>query len=106
MKQMIAILAFSILGIGSTFAGGNPEISKEINQKMIVDLSDVELDESHPNYVIVRFNVVNGQIKINHINGTGTELESIVREKLNSITLEERSNIGDEYAYKFTFEKE
>lgn len=105
MKKLAVLFVSCVLSISATFAGNNPEVSEEINQKVIVDLSDVELNQEAQDFVIVRLKIVNGAIVIQGVQGSTLELEKIILEKLNTIEIEADCDEDQLFAYKFTFEK-
>ena len=67
-----------MLTISSSFATKNPGLVQEIERKVIVDLSGVELDEYNMDYVLVDFKIIDDEIKIVEINGTSAELKEII----------------------------
>ncbi|MFT5859224.1 MAG: hypothetical protein ACI865_001324 [Flavobacteriaceae bacterium] len=105
MKNLAVLFVSCILSISATFAGGNPELSEEINQKTIVDLTGIELNQERQDFVIVRLTIVNGAIVIKGVQGSTLELEKIILDKLNSLEIEADCNAGEQFAYKFTFEE-
>ena len=103
MKKLILILALFIAN--STLAGGTQPLKNELTQKLIIDLSDVELSENHEDYVYVSFYICNDEIEITEITGTQTELTQKVKAKLSQLEIEEEYNEGTLYHYRFTFDK-
>ena len=104
MKTITLLLG--VLFSTGAFAGGGQPIADEVGQKMILDLSDVELNKEHNDFVVVSFIVFNKQIAINDINGSNRELTNAVSSKLSSMTLNDSYSEDDLYRLKFTFEKE
>lgn len=105
MKKLAVLFVSIILSISATFAGHNPELSEEINQKVIVDLSGVELNQEIKDFVIVRLKIINGTIEIQGVQGSTFELEKIISDKLNSLKIEADCDEDQQFAYKFTFEE-
>jgi hypothetical protein len=98
-----------VLGVllsSSALAGGGQPIAEEVGQKLILDLSNVELNKENNDFVVVSFIVYDKQIAINDINGSNRELIKAVSAKLSSITLNDSYSEDDLYRLKFTFEEE
>jgi len=104
MKKLIVLCVVSLLTISSSFATKNPELVQEIERKVIVDLSGVELDEYNTDYVLVDFKIIDDEIKIVEINGTSAELKEIIIKELCEIEVDSEYNSKYTYRYKFTFE--
>ena len=105
MKSVIVLIVISVLSISTSFASVNPELRKEIERKVIVDLSKVDLNESNLDFVMVNFTIEQGKIIIQDINSSNTELKEIILKKLYRLNIESASNEQQMYTYKFTFEK-
>jgi len=105
MKKLAAVFGICLLSVHAAFAGTNPELSEEINQKVIVDLSGVELNQNCQDFVIVRIKIINGAIEIQGVQGSTFELEKIILDKLSSLEIEADCNEEQQFAYKFTFEE-
>ena len=105
MKKVIVLIVMSVLTLSSSFASVNPDLRKEIEKKVIVDLSKVELNESNLDYVMVSFSIENGKIIIQNINSSNSELKEIILKKLYRLNIESECNELQTYNYKFTFEK-
>jgi len=105
MKKVIVLIVMSALTISSSFASSNPELRKEIEKKVIVDLSKIDLDESNLDYVKVSFSIEDGKIIIQEINSSNPELKEIILRKLYRLNIESDCNELQTYNYNFTFEK-
>ena len=105
MKSVIVLIVISVLSISTSFASVNPELRKEIERKVIVDLSKVDLNESNLDYVMVNFSIEQGKINIQEISSSNSELKEIILKKLYGLNIESESNEQQMYTYKFTFEK-
>lgn len=105
MKKVIVLLVLSALTMSASVSSKNPELSKEIERKIVVDLSDVELDEYSPDFVIVSFRIVANEIKILEINGTSKVLKERIIQELYDIKVESDHSEHQTYHYKFTFQK-
>ena len=103
MKKLIFIVAVLISNI-SLGADVQP-LKEEITEKLIIDLSMVELGESHKDFVLVSFYICNGVIEITEISGNQKELVQKVKTKLSKLKIEQTYNEGTLYQYKFTFKK-
>ena len=91
--------------MSKSFAINDPSLVDEISSKVTLDLSMVELDQYTPDYVVVRFKIVDGEIKIKEIESSKFELKKLVIAKLLQMQIESDYNPEEIYAYKFTFEK-
>jgi hypothetical protein len=105
MKKGILVIGMMLMTIASSFASGNPTLAEEIKEKVIIDLSDVALNESSADYVITHFRIVDGQIELLGMEGTSQELEKIIEKKLNGMAINADCPSCDTYMYRFTFEK-
>jgi len=103
MKKLIFII--SILASNICLGAGTPPLKEEITKKLILDLSKVELDENHQDFVIVNFHIYNGEIKIAEITGSQKQLIQKVKSKLSQLNIEQECDEGKLYRYKFTFSK-
>jgi len=103
MKKLIFIVAVLISNI-SLGADVQP-LKQEITNKLIIDLSKVELDANHQDFVLVSLYICNGEIEIAEISGTQNELVQRVKSKLSKLTIEQTYSEGTLYQYKFTFKK-
>ena len=103
MKKLIFIVAILVSNI-SLGAGVQP-LKEEINNKLILDLSEVNLDENNQDFVVVNFQICNGEIEISEITGTQNQLVEKVKRKLSQLNIEANYNESFLYQYKFTFEK-
>lgn len=104
MKKLIVMFAVLLAGISSGFATKNPELIQEIERKVIVDLSGIELNENTSDYVLVDFKIIDDEIKILEINGTSKELKEIIIKELCEIEVASNYNSDFTYRFKFTFE--
>ena len=105
MKKLVVLFVIGLLTMSTGFEKGIPDLVREIEKKVIVDLSNVELSEVHPEYVIINFKIVNGQINIQGINGTSEELKEIITKELYEIHIDSEYSEDKSYIYRFTFEK-
>jgi hypothetical protein len=113
MKKLIFIISLLVsnisLGAGNPTSGnptsGTPTLNEEISNKLILDLSMVELDKKHQDFVLVSFYICNDEIEITEISGSQEELVEKVKIKLSQLKIEQMYDEGALYRYKFTFEK-
>jgi len=103
MKKLITIVAISITNI--SFSANNPELKSELTEKLILDLSKVELDQNHQDFVVVSFYVCDDKIEIAEITGTNKELIQKVKNKMSLLKLEDAYDEKELYRFKLTFEK-
>lgn len=104
MKKLIVLFAVLLLTVSSSFATKNPELVREIQSKVIVDLSRVDLDEYNPDYILVEFKIIDDEINILEINGTSKELKEMIIKELCEIEVDSNYNSNFTYRFKFTFE--
>lgn len=105
MKKIVAVIALSLVSIGASFAGDNPKLFKEINRKLTIDISKVDLTNSAKNYVIVKFKIVNGEIEILDAQGSD-ELRNMIIEELEEMFITSSADCEKIYRYKFNFQPE
>ena len=103
MKKLILIVAILISNI--SFGAGVQPLKEEITNKLILDLSKVELDENNQDFVVVNFYICNGEIEITEITGSQKQLIQKVKNKLSQLIIEQSYDEAALYRYKFTFEK-
>lgn len=99
-----------LLCIGLMCSTGNldnkkPTLREELSDKMILDLSQVNLHENFQDYVIVQFSICENEITVKSIEGTHKEIIGAVVEKLNLLEITSNYEEDKIYTYKFTFEK-
>lgn len=101
-------LLISIGLLGSTAAIDNqePTLRCELAEKMILDLSEVELHENFQDYVTVQFSICADEIILKSIEGTHDEVIKAVEAKLNSMEINANYEEDKLYSFKFTFEKQ
>lgn len=105
MKKVVLVLAFGFFSLFSLFAGTVPGLDSEMEQKVVVDLSEIQLDKYVEDYVLVSFNIVDGIIKIDEISGTQVVLTKAIIKELVQMRVESKYDADVTYRYKFTFEK-
>jgi len=103
MKKLIFIIAILVSNI--SLGAGTPPLKEEITNKLILDLSKVELNHDHQDFVVVNFYICNGEIEITEITGTQKELVQKVKSKLSQLNIKQAYDEETLYNYKFTFEK-
>lgn len=81
-------------------------LSKELSEKLIFSLSDVELDVDHPNFVLISFTSKKNRIELTEISGTQKLLVQKVKNKLAMIHMDKAYDDESLYLYKFTFEED
>lgn len=105
MKKLVAIFVFSLVAVSTSFAGENPKLFKEINRKLKVDVSEMQLSKVHKNYVVVKFKIVNGEVEI--LGAVGSEeLRQMIVEKLEAMEIDTKADNSKVYRYKFNFRAE
>lgn len=99
------MLIIALVITQTSMGANNPSLKNEITDKLILDLSEVELDEYHQDFVVVSFQVCDGHIVVQDASGTQEELVQKVENKLNQLIILETYDEEMIYRYKFTFEK-
>ncbi len=100
--MVIAGVVFTTISLGAE----NPKLKNEITDKLILDLSKVELEEEFKDFVVVSFHICEGEIEITEITGTQKQLVDKVKTKLSQLSIEQAYDEETLYRYKFTFEKQ
>lgn len=106
MAKGIILLGMVFGLITTAFAGEAPTLAQELNKKIIVDLSDIQLDQEKKNMVVTRFKVVDGCIEIIALEGTSEALKEVFRKKLQSLKIETECTDCETYVFHFLVEKE
>ena len=105
MKKLIATFVLSLVAVSTNFAGENPELFREINRKLKLDASKVQLSKVHKNYVVVKFRIVDGDIEILGAIGS-EELRRMIVNKLETMDIDSSADASKVYRYKFSFRAE
>lgn len=103
MKKLMLIVGVLITNI--SLGADNLPLKEEISNKLILDLSEVELDEVHPDFVVVSFRICDDHLELVEITGTQKQLVQKVKNKLKQIAIEGAYDEETLYRYKFIFEK-
>ena len=105
MKIIAIFFALSLITMSNSFAGGNPDLVREIEKKVKIDLRKVELNDAKTDYVMVSFRIINDEIKVVEIGGSTQELKEIVIKELYAIHVDSDYSPNKTYVYRFTFVK-
>tara|TARA_B110000037_G_C16778335_1_gene366271 strand:+ start:260 stop:526 length:267 start_codon:yes stop_codon:yes gene_type:complete len=81
-------------------------LSKELSEKLIFNLSDVELHIDHSNFVLISFTSIKNRIELTEILETQRLLVQKVKNKLAVIHMDKAYDEESLYLYKFTFEED
>lgn len=103
MKTLL--LSMLILSCNGNIDNQQPTLQRELSDKMILDLSQVELHENFQDYVIVQFSICEEEVTIKSVDGTHDEVIKAVCNKLNSMEISANYEEDKIYRIKFTFEK-
>ena len=103
MKKLILIVTLLIASI--SFGSENPSLKNEILNNVNPNLSEIQLDEFHQNFVVVSFYIKDNQIHIIDIQGSQKELIQMVTNELSEMNILNEYSDSDVYNYKFTFKK-
>jgi hypothetical protein len=106
MKKLVVLFILSVFTMSTSFASGNPELFKEIKRKLRLDMSQVDLNDNKKDFVLVRFKIVDNEIKIKDIDGSNVELKEAMVQELYSIEIDSNYSEGKTYLYRFTFMKQ
>ncbi len=106
MKTVLIATMMIIFSIGSTYAGENPKLLKEIKRKVFLDLSKVKFENNQEEFVIVKFKVTNQQIEVINIQGSREELTEMMIKELEEMVIQTDAKDATTYHYKFKFGKE
>ena len=99
------MIIVGVLITNISLGADNRPLTNEITNKLILDLSEVELDEDLQDFVVVSFNVCNDEVQITEITGTQKQLIQKVKTKLSQLIIEQDYNEETLYRYKLTFKK-
>lgn len=105
MKRIVILVTMSLFIVGSCFAGFDPILTKEIRQKVKIDLSTITLGKYDLDFVEVQFKIYDGIIQIEKIEASQLELMELVIKELREIHIRTPYSESDIYKYNFTFEK-
>ena len=103
MKKLILIIG--ILAATASFGAKNPSLNGEIVANVNPDLSMIELDESHQDFVIVSFSIKDSQISIVDILGSQEELIQLIISELRDMHIEGTYSDTAVFNCKFIFKK-
>jgi len=106
MKTILIASLMILFSFGTTLAGENPKLFKEIKRKVFLDLSKVKLENNKEEFVVVKFKVVNQQIEVLEINGSQEELTEMMMKELQEMVIHSDAKDATIYLYRFKFEKE
>jgi len=104
MRNLVVVLVMTLSSMINVLAS-SPSLSNEIHDKVSLDLSNIELDKYAEDYVFVSFKIQDGQIMINNIKGSQTELKKLIVKELVQMEIESEYDENKLYQYRFTFEK-
>ena len=103
MKKLMIITGVLITSL--SFGAENPELRKELTEKIYIDLTEIELDETIQDFVAVSFEICDGKIQIAEITGTQRVLVQKVKKKLTQLSMEGEYDEDTLYRFKLTFRK-
>ena len=103
MKKVVVAFIASFIVSSVSFAGSNPDLQNELYNKVSIELGSIELDDQ--DYVLVNFNIIDGDVKIENISSTQSELRNLIIIELMKLSIESNYDSEKTYTYKFTFEK-
>lgn len=106
MKKVVVAFIVALLTTSASFAGENPKLIKEIQRKIKVDLSNINLERSKEHYVTIRFRVVNKEVEILSLRGSKKELTDMMLKELEEMFIISSSDPEKVYQFKFNFSQE
>ncbi|MCR9173715.1 MAG: hypothetical protein NXI10_14530 [bacterium] len=106
MKKVVVALFVGLLSISSSFAGENPKLVKEIQRKIKVDLSGIQLEKSKEHFVLVKFRVVDQEIEVLNVKGSKEELTDLMLTELEEMFITSDADPSKIYQFKFNFSRE
>jgi hypothetical protein len=106
MKNVVVTMLAFTLSLGSVFAGENPNLFREIQRKIKVDLSEIKLDKTQENFVLVQFQVIDQEIKIVSLTGSKNELTELMICELEEMFINADTDPNKIYQFKFNFTQE
>lgn len=106
MKKVVVALFVGLLSISSSFAGENPKLVKEIQRKIKVDLSGIQLEKSKEHFVLVKFKIVDQEIEIVNVKGPKKELTDLMLAELEEMFITSDADPKKVYQFKFNFSRE
>lgn len=106
MKKVVVALFVGFLSISSSFAGETPKLIKEIQRKIKVDLSGIQLEKSKEHFVLVKFKIVGSEIEVLNVKGSKRELTDLMLEELEEMFITSDVDPKKVYQFKFNFSQE
>lgn len=106
MKKVVVALFVGLLSMSASFAGENPKVIKEIQRKIKVDLSGIQLEKSKKHYVLVTFKIVDQEIEILNLEGSKKELTDLMIAELEEMFITSKADASKVYQFKFNFSQE
>ena len=106
MKKVVVALFVGLLSISSSFAGENPKVVKEIQRKIKVDLSGIQLEKSAEHFVLVKFRIVDQEIEIINVKGSKDELTDLMLAEMEEMFISSNADPKKIYQLKFNFSQE
>jgi hypothetical protein len=105
MKKLMLMLVVGVFISNNSFGANDPSLKSELTEKIIIDLSDVELSEDQQESVAVSFYICDGKIEIAEISGTNEAVILKVKQKLSLLKIEAEYDEGSLYRYNLEIDK-
>ena len=103
MKKIVLVFVMGLITVSPLLASGTPNLSKELNQKVSIDLNEEGLEVSNKDFVKVSFTIRDGEIVILEMNSTQEGLRDLIIRELEEIHVQSEYGFNQTYYYKFTF---
>lgn len=106
MKNLMTLLFAACMTFAVSAGNELPltGLKKEIGKKIKIDLSKFDLNEEE--IVDVQFEIIQKEIHIHSISGAKRALIEVVKDKLESMKLDNQYDENQLYKFRFRFEKE
>lgn len=103
MKKIALVLVMGLITVSPLLASGTPNLNKELNQKVSIDLNEEGVEVDGKDFVKVSFTIRDGEIVILEMNSTQKELKDLIIRELEKIHVQSEYGFNQTYNYKFTF---
>lgn len=101
MKNILILFAMFISL--NSFSNATPDVYTEINRKVFIDFTGVDLGEDHKEVVYVEFHILNDEIIIDDVLSENNLVEEKLIERLNRIRINSSYEEGEVYRIKVSF---
>ena len=103
MKKIVLLFAITVISISTVLANTGPSLTKEITEKVNIDLNLEGIEFDDRDFVKVSFTVQEGQIVILDMNSTQKGLRDLIIRELEEIRVQSEYGFNQTYYFKFSF---